>query len=527
MFTSKTQNIFKTIWKVWLASVLVNLSWFIIWALVDLSIILLVAVWSFPISLLSDSDLKPVEKISYCPDIEIWVNLSAETHTKISKFYNCKNNETKESKTAELMKNMNSMSWPLLFMWASILQLDKSLELSPWEIKSGSDWDKSLWISFLIHFILVILFVVPIVILIVVWIIRIFRIWIYVAFAPLILLDQIFWWKIGAKHASFRMKNMFWLIFQPVLVVFALWVALIFLATLQSAFVQSWSWDWKDPAKKALGVCEWSDNSLCLDWKTVVTIEWNLNNSTIKEKAWWFFGFMILSIMTVVILWSMIKLAFQSTEITKTVSDSMFKFAEDSVKAVPVVPTWHWMVWIWAIKTALGKTSLLRWLEAQAAQRADWLIHKINELMWVEMNDLSNIELSTHKATINNIANISTWIDVLKSFIEDIKKTKPNLIPSASPNFQQAVAMIINRIAERWGSTVYNSFWLTKKVDWKTQNITRASEMFNTPWFRAILTWIIRSPWVLKWASDLNNVLNKLKRESTDYLSNQISNINS
>jgi len=39
------------------------------------------------------------------------------------------------------------------------------------------------------------------------------------------------------------------------------------------------------------------------------------------------------------LLWAMIRLSFKSSEITASISDSVYKFSEESLKTVPIIPT--------------------------------------------------------------------------------------------------------------------------------------------------------------------------------------------
>jgi len=251
-FIWKVKNIFSLLWKIVISSVLVNMSWFLLAVIIDLSTILLAAAGSLPMHLMWTSTTWPMQKIKYCSVIEIdpitiWKNVKEKRNITV-----CKEWSEKEINTEDFFSKMNSLTWPLIFIWTSILNIDKNWDISPWQIKNNDSIKKSAQIRRTLHTMIVLLFVVPIVLLVIIWIIRVFWLWIYIAFSPLLVLDYVFWWKVAGKNKNFKIANVIWLIFQPVLVVMGMWISIIFLATVQTAFI--W-WDSTKETKKELWIC--------------------------------------------------------------------------------------------------------------------------------------------------------------------------------------------------------------------------------------------------------------------------------
>jgi len=485
MFFWKVKNIFSIIWKIGIASILVNLSWWIIAVIIDISNVLLLAIWSFPISLMWD--LQYSNNIEYCEKPQIWYKISDNPNNPTERFYSCE--ETQTINAADFLQKMNNMSWPLFYIWASILHVDKNLNVDKDIVNDWHNALKVISISFLLQFIIVVLFVVPIILLIIIWVLRIFWIWIYVAFSPLIFLDQVFWWKVWTKHKAFVFKNVIWLIFQPVLVVFALWISLIFIVSLQNAFLIGSN---NLQAKKVLWVCENSNNSLCMDDNKIVTIEWNFIN-TIIENSWWVFGYIILTILSIIFLWSIIKLSFKSTEITASISDSVYKFSEDLIKQVPIIPTPFGWVWIWATGKMFEKMNITIWLKSKADKKSDELTEKIYYALWIKQIDLRSSEENKWLEELRWKISYKDIYALMKKFINYTKEKYPDLIPMDSPIFKKIIGTYINKIWEKH-KDIYKTLWLQ---DNDKKNITQPLEMFKTQEFPKFVTWLIKYNYLL------------------------------
>jgi len=507
MFFWKIKNILSTIWKLALASILVNASWFIIAVVIDISTVLLVAVWSFPLSLLWKLPTSATKNLTYCVNPHIWFKVSKDVHNPIGRFYTCNKKDKKTiNKPTEFLEKMNNMTWPLFYMWASILNIDKNFNVDTSDVKKWDDVLKTISISFVLQFVTIVLFVVPIILLIIIWIIRIFWIWLYIVFSPLIFLDQVFWWKVWTKHKAFVFKNMVWLIFQPVLVVFALWVSLIFLVSLQSAFLSNWN---NDSAKKALWVC-WT-GSLCVENDVkIVTIKWNLINNIVKD-SWWVFGYMILTILSIMLLWAMIRLSFKSSEITSSISDSVYKFTEESLKTVPIIPTPYWWVWLWAMEKVFKKNIITRWLESKAAERSNALTQNIYSALGIKQMDLTSWEVREWEKQINAETSYKNIYPIMEKFIQKMKNTHPWLIPASSPNFQKVISTYINKLWNTYPD-IYNLLWLKDKEG--KANITDSTKMFEKQKFKEFLTSLITDPEQLNtWQTPIN-LIHSIKKTS-------------
>lgn len=482
IFIWKTKNILSILWKITIASILVNMSWFIIWIFLDLSTILLVSVWSFPLSIIWKISSQATEKVNYCESLTI----NSEWVKNYSQIFTC--NKEKKVKIEDFMKDSNKLSWPLIYIWESILKFNDIDGITKTNEKK---WDgkKVMSIQFLIKTFMILLFVVPIILLIIIWIIRLFWLWIYIMFSPLIFLDQVFWWKALTQHKALQIKNMIWLTFQPVLVVFAMWIIVIFLATLQTVLTANLN-SKEDPAKKSLWICN-DNNSLCINTGVILTVEWNLMNKTI-ENSWWFLWYLILMIMTSILLWSLLKFAFTSNEITGSIATWVYNFAEESLKAVPIIPLWDKGTSIWAMKMAIHKWILKSWFDTKSSEQANKVLDKIYELTWTKLTDLKTTDIAKWENKIRELKNPQLLYKAYWEFINDIKRNNKDLVPANAKNFQQVVANFINAIWNKYQSSsqdnFYNNLWLRKN----NKNITDPSKMFEQDRFKQFVSGSIK-----------------------------------
>ena len=476
LFIWKTKNIFSILWKITIATILINASWFIIWVLIDVSTILLASVGSFPMHIMWTTNIKAQDDFQYCKKIII------QKPEKKWNIFSCSDNGYEKKTPSDFFKQMNNISWPLFFIWASILNIDKPIWIDKTLV---SQWKTAKVVSFstMVYFVTLILFIVPIILLIIIWVIRIFWIWIYIAFSPLIFLDQVFGWKLSNSHKAFKFSNMIWLVFIPVTVTFAMWIAVIFLSTLKTAFV---SW-WDDPAKKVL----WIEGKSMKIWnKTIVTVEWNTMNKY-TDETWWFFWKLILIIMSSILLWSMLRLVFKSSEITSSISEWVYRFAEQSLKTVPILPIWKEWTSIWALEMWLHKWLTRSWFNTRSAEQANKVLSAIKNTMWFSWWDILSTEIQSWKNKIQVKGHLKkNVLPVLWDFILEMKKSHPDLIPMQSPNFQEVVALAINQIWEK-DKNIYSVLWLKKTKDWKDTYITDPKEMFNQDKFKVFVAGII------------------------------------
>ena len=481
-FVWKTKNIWSTLFKIVVAAILIDLSWFLIWALLDISNLLLVSVGAFPMKIINETNVISPQ-VKYCEEFDL------NYKWKLSQILTCKKEVTKQAD--EFLSKANTLAGPLVYIWQSILWINKKWDTIVKKTKknNGSKKDiiKVISIWTMIQLVAVVLFVIPIIILVFIGIVRIFWLRIYIWFSPLIILDQIFWWKVLSNKPQFQFKNMIWLIFQPVFIVFAMWISVIFLVSIQSAFTSKQT----EKGLKELGICWKNENSFCMTDDTgknkpVITIVWNLMREFISD-TWWVIGYMTLFILTLLVLWSMIKVATKSSEITASISENIYNFAEESLKSIKFIPTPAGRVGIGALQMAMRKSILKRDFETKAAQQASEFLEK---LWFKNKSDIDIWMVSEFNEKIVIARNFNTWLPDMLKFLDEVAKRKEDLIPAYAPNFQNA----IYNAMERLYSIDSSAKTLFKNVGWaKDGRLVSKEKLFANQEFWKFLTGLFKN----------------------------------
>ncbi len=499
LFLWKIKNIFTILLKLAIAWVLIPLSWMIIWYIVDLSTLLLISVWTFPFKIFTEQTM-PKAKVNICTKIRVSWDLR-----DMRDIVECEDWWKKTMDMNWMIKKMNNLAWPLVYIWQSILFLDRNWWLlNKKEIQDKKESPtKSIALSLLIKLIVLWLFVTPVFVLIIIWIIRLFRLRIYICFSPLIILDQVFGWKVLWKKNQFKFSNMLWLIFQPVFIVFVLWIVLVFLSALRSIMVVDYSKNQVDPWLKQLWICE--PNTFCIWDAKVINIWWDLAKDFLSN-VWWFFWYIIFLLLVAIILFSLIKLASKSSEITSSLVDRTYRFASESFKAIPFIPTPYWSVWIWAVEKAISKSILRSDFDIKSWEQADNLINKIYSTMWVKTTDLTVWEKSHW---INELKTIWSEQDLVQKLVYNIDKLvksqkHDSMVITASPYFKETIYSYMKFLYNKWWSiSTLSSLKLIEEKDWKKSFVSSPDKMFSNLEFRQFLTWLIED--IKKWKK-FNNI---------------------
>jgi len=337
-FNDKNVSVIKSyLPKLAIWTILVNASWFIIWALIDLSTILIVSFGSLASMITTDVYKKNTEKnFTITTDwiIKKWCDVSQRWCLWWFKIIE---NKKSDVSIRDILRYENSISGPLMFLWDSffdINQVKTKIQNEWFSNDKYCNYSTGARMKFFLTLLVIVLFLVPMFILIIVNLVRIFRLRIYIWFSPLIFLDQLFWWKVLQKtNKAFSFSNMIWLIFQPALVVLAFSIWFVFIVVFLNIIL--WKETKYDAGFKKLLQVQQIDN-----WKVIAkTFMMQDETADYSKYRWWFFGFLLWAFLIIWIVWSLLKLSFKATEITSKISDWVYSFAEDVLKSAPVIPT--------------------------------------------------------------------------------------------------------------------------------------------------------------------------------------------
>ncbi len=428
-FRSQGDALKKYLPKIILAALGIPLSWFFLVLLLDLSSIMMVAVWAFGSSFVKNQ--QTVETFSIPKSISLVDSQELGT---------VKINWSQDSQSVSmdsLLKDVNSLAGPLVTLGASILQFPKI----------NSNVQKadgvSLNVELILKLVIIGMFVIPLILLIVVALMRIFYIWVYLIFAPFLVLDWVFNGPLS-KKPYFQLSNVIGLIFQPVWVIAGMSLGLLFVRWMASVITSTWttvSERWKaildtiglQGSQMVFSTAQWTQGS----------VEWGMElfDQTVSFVGG-IFGYLILWGITVALLWALIKIAFATTQITKWVVDWSFNFIEWMAKAAPVVPWVGGPVSVWALAQAPKKLKSFT-TEDKISADSTKVLDTFRKFMGLEGFGLNASDKNKLEKAITSWAGGNVYLTEFFRELQSIIKTKQN-VPYNDPILQDVLKKFVS-----------------------------------------------------------------------------------
>ena len=399
--------------KLLLAAILVNMSFFIMRAVVDLSLIATAAVTSLPHAVIEsrwDGLKNQIQvKSEYCIDSS---KLSSSS---------CDQQQNKVLGVDSILPKSWNMAGPLLFIGVWMLDL-LATDFVP--IKAQNR--ENIALVTITKLILILLFTAPVLALLIVNLMRIFYIWMWTIFSPFIIIDLVMKsWTDDSPLGKLRdrlkyqdLGQLLALIFVPVVVVAAMSLWLIMLMGFMS--VIKW---WENYANRTVGTIQVTGNAntwanLRIPAVMDLGIKWSLFKET-QFRTLWVFGEAMMMFFAMAILRAMVKLSFSFSSIADKLSDRVFSTIGGFAKTIPIPIAW-WIS-VWAMQKAwpqIAKNAI--WLEAlqknskqTAKERAD----RIQEFFTGKKRDYSYDIDPSLAASINPVdwvaANITSLQDAI------------------------------------------------------------------------------------------------------------------
>lgn len=375
------------------------------------------------------------------------------------------NNITWWTTLSTLIDKSKWFVWPLITIYSSTLNFGQLIDTDSW-------WDSltfGILLKFLIKTLIGIMLILPILALAIIMLARIWILRVTIAFIPILIIDQVFGFKIFDKMEYLKTENIIKLIFAPVIIVFGLSIALIFMSTLSNIlgenktdFTNSWIISQKESTLQWLWITQSKPDCY--------TVLWTWTFCTKLNIGWWLdnISYLLINIFGIAIMWSLLFLTIKQTwsiweKIWKSIKEWWEKFAGN----IPIVPIpWWERVWI----------SQIAWKE--------WLFNKI----W------SNIETQMSKA---NREKLEDGIPSLypktptteKEWTNNTPQTNNPPINTDQINKIVAQATAWNAIDETklkelvWEETTKQISWgMTNRIK-EPENIKLIYKAFEDKWF--------------------------------------------
>lgn len=364
---NKWESIQKLITQTLIAGVLIQASWFLFAAVIDVSTILTASVATFPSNFIDKNAiqenvvLKEAGKNMHASYIKIDQNggiSEIEKGKDLKPFSEFNEKEFLE----KIMPKDDSISWPLVYIWATTLKIQDA-------INKKVEWDptaKKVLTTSLLQFLMIGLYCITLILLIIANVIRVALLWMIIPLSPIIIL-MIVMGKSKSMEWKWILKNFnIWVIlhaiFKPVLFTAVMSMILIFVVSMQT--MMWWNSETVDIQWTTIGIS---------DWKAVMENQWissiTINDSLFKE-VWSvsknIFSGLIIYFATIFMLRYMVKIAAKS---------------------------WWWTIWetmdkaTWTIEKMASTAPIFAWYSAAALQK--WwnqALEKFGKASWINLN---------------------------------------------------------------------------------------------------------------------------------------------
>lgn len=449
-----------------IAAVLIQASWFVMWAVIDISNVTVSAVWSFP-SVFMKNDPEVLAGLTAFAQgfqqttYEIWFTNNEVIRQKLASTEELTQIQ-QDNLIQSILPSTNSVSGPLIFMWASIFRFNEYTDLSKIDVANR----KKITLSVSLKLLVISFYVIALLFLVVANIIRIWFLWVFIVLSPIIVLYLTFlkkWSEWISKY--FDIGSVLSAIFKPTIFVWYISLMLIVLILVKSFFasnVNSEVW-WVTISANE------NSSEFSVDGVWHVQIKWNILKDQLSQ---WqsMFSDLFVFLLGIFLMWQLVKLAISDGwPIWKTM-DSIWlnaKLAESAMSTIPVMPGGFG---IWAYKSAMTKQTQ----KTLGATGIDW------NGRWDGADFKANLD--------------STWAEILEDKINNITWTKSywkinrqwkvlQEVIEKNPEKFWMTSIDIAKNVEWWLSASGNYEWM-----WLFKNWLETSE-----WRKAGFSWTLKS----------------------------------
>lgn len=501
------------------AGIGIQASWFLTALLIDTSTITLAAAGALPSQILSsnanisksvEDNLRETFTVEWSSVTEpIQLDLFC-SDSKASEFL-CKPEDDSKLDTPQsltwlidqMMPRADDVSWPLYFIWFSILDTTKITSFNSADYK----WIMATIFNLIIQWGTTIVFAIEMLVLCVVAIIRVFYLWMFIILSPIAVLL----WCIGQtwdnklkdtelykninKHLNINaiLIN----VFKPTIIVLWLWVAVIFASfmktTISNFAEKPFNYKWVEFSSQR----DLESNQNKWDTKYTNVMNHDLFSFTLRNAWKTLLGF-ILSVLTVILVYQIIKTAvtiwgWKDDIIWKRIN-KIQEWVWNILWSVPILPVaWYDKEWVptthyisankvFDIKNGEPTSELLN----RAIAKYDWDIKEIydkeNEIInsWIVGDDTTWYLSQEEKQKITTArTNNTNGMAALNAMKDAIPKTDNwqwmTLNPQTAKNewfWIEEFKLWLNDLVDRGDYTSMGAWWRELISDWERQDLS-------------------------------------------------------
>ncbi len=491
-----------------IAWIWIQMSWFAIWALIDISTILTASMWSFPSMILSEdwNIQKSLEWQKIFLPKKTVLNLNDKDLPMYQWIKQTTNDLTESSWYVEkdlgefidaIVPSSDSVAWPLIYMWVSIFHFQDYLTRTitmAWETDITD-----LVTTFLIKAWMLVFYTIALIMMFVFNLIRVFYLRMLIIFSPLLIA---FWafkkWSMWPDKEfepidKWNIKNLLILIFLPVVYITYMWLTLIIIVTIQKMITSNEIDNFGSEAVQISGNTIKTNNSS-------FTLNGNLRPNW-KEDTQTTFTDIFLMILSLALMYGMTKII--STTVSWIWWDTMWKlkwFQDSALKAIPIWSTSVGWVMDWGKNMANKYINAKWWATTKIADQTD----KLLETMW-----LTDWLTQTQQADLKKVALIDkrSWI-----------------WKSASSKFIDKYSDMISSVDYKKSAQNFSNSDITSWLNWWMWNKYKWNNWYKYNWEQLIMN---ASSSLDKWKKNIENINKSLwenwKIESLSWLADEIS----
>lgn len=445
--------------KFLLASIVINMSWFLMGTLIDFSNVATAAVWAFPQALISDdtqTKLVMQSLLTSTPDKQC-LGIQQTVDEKCNKKYDIKWN------IDSIWARMNDMSWPLLFIGSSIYRFQDYEFLN----KEVTDF-KSFTTGTILKLLMLLMFLVPLLALLIINLKRVFYVWMWIIFSPFIFMFKALginppWDK---NSPFFNISEMIWLIFQPVLVIG--WISLTLILSVGMYSVMWWNAGSSNTPWYSSQVL-WSAEIASAPWQSTFynTSAWTEITYVgdvfrdVASFAWWLVWYLVITTFVILLLWWVVKMSTAGSSIASQAFKNVVSLAEGTIMSANFIPMWGSYVSLWWLMDAPKSITNIakKWVDDmtnKSIRNAQWSFYNwvfgkaYEKMVWVKFAD--NPTRDIHYNEAQDIINagkrnnsLNTFIAKVSDVLRDSKKSnKDKTISLASKEFRSTLFNTLN-----------------------------------------------------------------------------------
>ena len=383
----------KNLPRVVIAAIFVNISWFLIAVLIDISTVLTLAAWS----IWTTFDSSNSQKNQQNKDIIVPITINTDNTKNFisigsgSEYYACLRDKDNKVLNSPCFSFKDGKFIILDKDWKEDIDLTKSIQGA----KSEDIAWNNVWMlislfrymngAFLvdntsntvnwffieaIKLLLLVVLIVPFLLLSIVLVVRIVVLWVVIPLSPFIFWAYMLW--IFDSEIKKRFKDIITLIFQPAYIVFMLSIWFVFIQSIQSMIPNNeedtkkletlWLYNkqdknlWSGKVLKTINIWE--------NWLFTIQSEynkkgWTNDNVSNYKNILSYIPWMIANLLSAFVLWSLVFIAFKSNSITEKIAQPIETYAKEWLKAAPIFP------WGQSVASLEQTAWNIKWLDRQ------------------------------------------------------------------------------------------------------------------------------------------------------------------